>query len=247
MKIRSFFAGLLILALLIACRQEAKTESPGRTAAVEVYFSPKGGCTEAVVEELRQAQGTVLMQAYSFTSTPIAKALVDAFHRGVKVQAILDKSERTEKYSSATFLVNAGIPTFIDAAHAIAHNKVMVIDGRTVITGSFNFTMAAEEHNAENLLVIRDAQLAQQYAANWEAHLQHSERYDGRHSSVPAETSHVTQEDAAIEYVASKHSSVFHRPTCEAAEKISASNLVYYASRADAISAGKRPCGSCKP
>ena len=68
------------------------------------------------------------MQAYSFTSAPIAKALVDAKRRGLDVAIILDKSQRTEKYSSADFLAHADIPTFIDAAHAIAHNKVMVID-----------------------------------------------------------------------------------------------------------------------
>jgi phosphatidylserine/phosphatidylglycerophosphate/cardiolipin synthase-like enzyme len=96
----------------------------------------------------------------------------------VKIQVILDKSQRTDKYSSATFLHNAGIPTWIDAAHAIAHNKVMVIDGAVVITGSFNFTKAAGEKNAENLLVVRDQRLAAKYTANWKAHFEHSERYE---------------------------------------------------------------------
>jgi phosphatidylserine/phosphatidylglycerophosphate/cardiolipin synthase-like enzyme len=97
----------------------------------------------------------ILVQAYSFTSTPIAKALVEAHKRGVKVEAILDKSQRTEKYSSATFLANSVIPTFIDARHAIVHNKIIVLDRDTVITGSFNFTRAAEEKNAENFLIIK--------------------------------------------------------------------------------------------
>ena len=95
----------------------------------EVYFSPDGGCTEAIVRTLDGAQSTVLVQAYSFTSAPIAKALTAAHKRGVAVQVILDKSQRNAHYTSATFLAHAGIPTFIDAAHAIAHNKVMVIDG----------------------------------------------------------------------------------------------------------------------
>jgi phosphatidylserine/phosphatidylglycerophosphate/cardiolipin synthase-like enzyme len=69
----------------------------------------------------------------------------------------VDKSQRTEKYSSADFVAHAGIPTYIDAKHAIAHNKIMVIDGYEILTGSFNFTKAAEENNAENLLVILDA------------------------------------------------------------------------------------------
>jgi phosphatidylserine/phosphatidylglycerophosphate/cardiolipin synthase-like enzyme len=68
----------------------------------------------------------------------------------------------------------------IDANHAIAHNKVMVIDGETVLTGSFNFTKAAREKNAENLLIIRDPALAAKYVQNWEAHRQHSQPYVGR-------------------------------------------------------------------
>jgi phosphatidylserine/phosphatidylglycerophosphate/cardiolipin synthase-like enzyme len=145
---------------------------------VSAYFSPNGGCTEAIVGALNTAKTSILVQAYSFTSAPIAKALVDAHKRGVDVQVILDKSQRTERYSSATFLANEGIPTYIDAAHKIAHNKVVIIDGKTVITGSFNFTKAAEDGNAENLLVISNApDLAQRYTANWNEHLGHSEPY----------------------------------------------------------------------
>ena len=143
----------------------------------QVFFSPKGGCTEAVVGAVEKARATILVQAYSFTSVPIAKALIDAHRRGVKVEAILDKSQRTEKYSGATTLSNAGIPVQIDAVHAIAHNKVKVIDGKTVITGSFNFTKAAEQNNAENLLIIEDAVLAAKYSENWTAHAAHSEAY----------------------------------------------------------------------
>jgi len=72
----------------------------------------------------------ILVQAYSFTSIPIAKALVDAHKRGVDVRVILDKSQRGEKYSSADFVLHAGIPTFIDAKHQIAHNKIMISTAR---------------------------------------------------------------------------------------------------------------------
>jgi len=145
-----------------------------------VYFSPHGGCTGAIIKEIDKAKATVLIQAYSFTSAPIGKGLLNAHKRGVQVQVLLDKSQVSHKYSSATFLINQGIPTRIDSAHAIAHNKVMVIDGETVITGSFNFTKAAEENNAENLLVIRDKNLAGLYAENWQEHTNHSEVYAGR-------------------------------------------------------------------
>jgi phosphatidylserine/phosphatidylglycerophosphate/cardiolipin synthase-like enzyme len=98
----------------------------------------------------------------------------------VQVQVILDKSQRTEQYSSADFLANQGVPTKIDANHAIAHNKVIIIEGETVISGSFNFTKAAQEKNAENVLIIRDQALAAQYTQNWQAHAQHSQPYVGR-------------------------------------------------------------------
>jgi phosphatidylserine/phosphatidylglycerophosphate/cardiolipin synthase-like enzyme len=146
----------------------------------EVYFCPGDNPTGAIVRELGTAKSNILVQAYSFTSAPIAKALVDAHRRGVKVTVILDKSQRSEKYSSADFLINAGVPTFIDASHAIAHNKVMVLDRKKIITGSFNFTKSAEERNAENLIVFDDPKIAFKYMTNWQAHASHSARYQKR-------------------------------------------------------------------
>ena len=168
-----YWLALGVALLLAGCEPQASIPQ-----GVQVYFSPKGGATEAVVGVLQQATNSVLVQAYSFTSAPIAKTLVDAHRRGVKVQVILDRSQRTEKYSEADFLKNNGIPTLIDAQHTIAHNKIMILDERVVVTGSFNFTKAAEEHNAENLLVINDPALAGKYIANWHAHEQHSEPYE---------------------------------------------------------------------
>ena len=149
-------------------------------ADVSVYFSPNGGCTEAIVKELGNAKSNILIQAYSFTSAPIAKAVVDAHKRGIDVAVILDKSQRTEKYSSADFIAHAGVRTLIDAKHAIAHNKIMILDGDTVIVGSFNFSKAAEEKNAENLLIIHRSVLAERYTKNWHEHEGHSEPYAGR-------------------------------------------------------------------
>lgn len=225
------------LCLLLFCHQALAQQ-----AQIEVYFSPKGGCTEAVVRELDAAQATVLVQAYSFTSAPIAKALVNAHKRGVKIEVVLDKSQRTEKYSEADFLRNMGVPVKIDARHQIAHNKVMIVDDGVVITGSFNFTKAAEESNAENLLVIRDEALAAKYIANWKAHAEHSETYERTKSY--SETHRKPVEDG---FVASRNSQVFHRAGCKSAAKIAEKNLVHYATRDEAIKAGRRPCAECRP
>ncbi len=168
-------AGTLCI-LHLPCIALPQDKSPSN----EVYFSPHGGATDAIIRELNKAKSTILVQAYSFTSASIAKALLNAHKRGVKVEVILDKSKRTQSYSPATFLYNQGIPVKIDAQHAIAHNKIMIIDGETVITGSFNFTKAAEENNAENLLVIHDKKLAERYVRNWQEHERHWETYGGK-------------------------------------------------------------------
>lgn len=173
-----FRFGVTLVAIALALTPTPRA-APGEPAW-QVYFSPTHGATKAVVDALAAAKATVLVQAYSFTSAPIAKALVEAHDRGVDVQVILDRKETGSKYSSADFLAHARIVTLIDGAHAIAHNKVMIIDGEAVITGSFNFTTAAEQRNAENLLVIHDRALAVRYTENWKAHAAHSDRYLGR-------------------------------------------------------------------
>lgn len=145
---------------------------------IAVYFSPDGSCTAAIVQEINDARKAILVQAYSFTSKPLAEAMMRAHKRGVEVWVVLDSSQRTSKYSSATFFRNQGMDVYIDSKHAIAHNKVMLIDNRVIITGSFNFTKAAEERNAENLLIIKEKiQLVRAYWHNFDKHLDHSVEY----------------------------------------------------------------------
>src|SRR2546426_2008796 len=200
--------GLLSLLLRVAPATEF---TPAR---VTVYFSPNGGATDAVVREVNAATQQILVQAYTFTSAPIAKALVEAHKRGVKILTVLDKSNQTEKYSAATFLANAGIQTLIDDQHAIAHNKVMVIDSATVIPGSFNFTKAAEEKNAENLLVIKEApELVKAYEQNIRAHAAHAHPY-GRQASVLSARTPAAMTSKNGEIHGNKNSKIYHLPGC---------------------------------
>lgn len=140
----------------------------------EVYFSPKGGATEAIVKHLGQTKQTVYVLAYSFTSPAITQALIDAHARGVEVVVILDKSQSRGQGAAGSTLRDAGVKVYIDSAHAIAHNKVMLIDGQTLITGSFNFTKSAEDRNAENLVVLESLEAVGLYMENFRKHLGHS-------------------------------------------------------------------------
>ena len=238
----------VLLGLLAVC------ESHVFAAEIAVCFTPEYGmtpsCTQQVVDALTGAKKSVLVQAYSFTSAPIAKALMDAHRRGVEVKVILDRSNRTAHYSAATFLAHVGIPVWIDAQHAIAHNKIMIIDGDTILTGSFNFTKAAEHQNAENLLTIHDAALAEQYTANWQQHLQHSEPYGGgatatissAQPSVAAEEPPPNHQGAVR---GNKRSHIYQWPGCSSYDAISEQNRLEFPSAQAAEAAGYRPAHNC--
>jgi phosphatidylserine/phosphatidylglycerophosphate/cardiolipin synthase-like enzyme len=148
----------------------------GHLPSVNVYFSPKGGCADAVVREIAAARREILVLAYSFSSKPIAEALIEAKKRGVHIDIVLDHSQEQEAYSDLPLLLQQGLAPLIDAHHAIAHNKVMVIDRRTLVTGSFNFTHQAEAENAENLLVIKGhPELVSAYRDNFGVHKAHGQ------------------------------------------------------------------------
>jgi phosphatidylserine/phosphatidylglycerophosphate/cardiolipin synthase-like enzyme len=152
------------------------------TRELEVAFSPNGDCTDLVIKVIHSAKTSIRVLAYSFTSAPIAKALVEAHKRSVDVQVVVDKSQKNAKYTSATFIANSGIPVRIDSKHAIAHNKVIIVDDHTVQQGSFNYTKAAEQSNAENVLVNWDnPKLAEVYLKDWKRHWDHSDAVGARY------------------------------------------------------------------
>ena len=150
------------------------SKSLAKAEVVGIYFTPPADVAAAVIDVIDQSKSEVLVQAYGFTHNGIAQALVRAHTRGVTVKVLLDaKTDSTNRYVTE-LLVTQQIPLRLDAGHAIAHNKVIVVDGELVITGSFNFTNAAQTRNAENLLVLKSTELADSYKANWQNHWNHS-------------------------------------------------------------------------
>jgi phosphatidylserine/phosphatidylglycerophosphate/cardiolipin synthase-like enzyme len=161
-------------ALTLLYTYRAAIRKLGWIPSVETYFSPKGGCADAVVRQLNKARHEILVQAYSFTCPDIAQALIAARKRGVSVTILLDHSNEAETYSELKELEQNGLRPLIDANHAIAHNKIMIIDGRTLITGSFNFTRQADHENAENLLIFHHhSEMIDRYKQNFHDHKDH--------------------------------------------------------------------------
>lgn len=161
------------------------------SGVIEYAFTPGGDAAGLVVRAVRSARKTVSVQAFSFTHKNIAQALIDAHLRGVKVEVIADANQiELIEHNVIPMLAEAGVPVLLDAEHASAHDKVMVIDPDgerpTVVTGSFNFTFAAQYRNSENLLVLRgNRELAHAYLENWRRHRSHARPYSATDAVVP--------------------------------------------------------------
>jgi phosphatidylserine/phosphatidylglycerophosphate/cardiolipin synthase-like enzyme len=172
----------LLLPLLAGCLPALTPDHPRAAnppAAVEddiaVYFSPGGGAMAAIVDQINHARTSIDVAAYVLTARQIIDPLAAAHRRGVRVRVLLDKKHIGGVYSAA--LARLGdLPVWRDAQHKEAHNKVILIDGQTIITGSFNFTDPAEDTNAENLLILHDKpNLYAAYQSDFESHLAHSD------------------------------------------------------------------------
>jgi len=182
-----------LLPLLFLCNSASAFEFPSTTHApstiaasgtVQLAFSPQDDAGALIVQAIHSARKQVLVQSFSFTHRRIAQTLIDAKARGVDVQLIADEKQiRRMERGLVPSIAAAGVPTFVDDSHSSAHDKIMVIDAGTpqavVITGSFNFTQAAQYQNAENLLLFRgNPQLTQAYLANWQHHRAHARSYE---------------------------------------------------------------------
>lgn len=152
------------------------------TGTLQYAFTPDHHADEMIIAAIDAARRQVLMQAYSLTHRRIADALVRAKSRGVEVAVIADHEQSRAHPTIARDLTRAGVTVLADGQHAAAHNKVIVIDTGhadcAVITGSFNFTYAAQHRNAENALILRgNPPLCDAYFNNWRRHQLHSRAF----------------------------------------------------------------------
>ena len=167
-------SGIFPLLALAACLLlpgcvPASVPSPPTGSSFTAAFSPRGASLELALSCIRAAERSILVAAYAFTSKPVALALAEAHQRGVSVRVVADKKGNSGRYTAVTYLANHNVPVRLNGQYAIHHHKFMVVDGRHVQTGSFNYSAAAVNKNAENVLVLWNMpELAEQYAAEWQ-------------------------------------------------------------------------------
>jgi phospholipase D len=137
------------------------------TKNFNVCFTPPSGCGSLIAQEIAKAKSSIYVQAYGLTSLAIIHQLKQAKKRGIRVSVLLDGGNLSDNQEVLLELKAASIEVALDKMPGIAHNKIMIIDRHKVITGSFNFTRAADTRHAENLLLIDDVEVAKIYLQNW--------------------------------------------------------------------------------
>lgn len=163
-----FFLGRVLLTPFL-CLIVAVTACTPTQTSTSVAFSPSGHAIDVVLNTIAKAEATIEVAAYSFSSEKIAAALMNAHDRNVQVRVVLDKTNAARDYKAVHRMRNAGIAIRINHRYAIMHNKYIIIDSKTIQTGSFNYSLSAEERNAENVVVIENnPSLAKRYLGNWE-------------------------------------------------------------------------------
>ena len=166
-----FYAVFLSFILFSSCQQSHVESTSPSEVSISPYFSPRGGCTRAIISEINRAKNHIDVAVFSFTSKPIARALIKAHNRGVRIRVIIDQGTARSKNCVGPVLEAAGIPVRYKKGNGggLMHHKYAVIDGKTLITGSFNWTISAEKRNDENLVVIKGAgEVIEAYERNFE-------------------------------------------------------------------------------
>ena len=142
-------------AALLAAASLAGAKPAADCARIEAAFTPGDDISGLISGRIAHARESVRMQAYLFTDRHVAGALFSALRRGIEVEIVADGAQHESGGSPwLAPLQRAGARVYLNTAYAASHNKIVILDGTTVITGSYNFTRAAQSRNAENVVVI---------------------------------------------------------------------------------------------
>ena len=212
--------------------------------SIDVCFSPGGTCEERICSEIRSARRSIDVMMYYFTSGGICDALMDAGERDIKVRIILDRSQKDLKYSRWRALHSLNILVHFYEGKGLLHHKVAVIDGEKVLTGSYNWTEAAEKKNEENLIIIRDERIARAFQAEFEKLFKETEVSEGGRGLSEIE-GRAPPASAAVLFIASKNSEVFHHSGCPFARRIKKENRIFFGTLPEVLKSGRRACKKC--
>lgn len=134
----------------------------------DVYFSPGEDCRNAIIGLLRSARKTIDLCVFTITDNAVSKEIYEASRRGVKIRLITDNDKAGDRGSDIEDLERAGVPVRIDRTEDHMHHKFAVFDGKTMLTGSYNWTRSAFTRNQENVVISDDPRLVRQFQAEFD-------------------------------------------------------------------------------
>ena len=138
-------------------------------AKIKTLFSPEDNPDNAIIAELNKARESISFMAFSFTHRGIGQAMIDRYQAGVDVRGVFETRGSDTAFSRYPNMRGIGIPVKQDGNRWFLHHKVIIIDGKTVITGSFNFSNNAANNNEENVLILSgNRAIAQAYIGEFE-------------------------------------------------------------------------------
>jgi phosphatidylserine/phosphatidylglycerophosphate/cardiolipin synthase-like enzyme len=160
--------GILLISICFLFNTAAALD---RDDDIKIYFSPNGNCEKAIIKEIGDAKRYIHIAMFNFTNGRIARALVKASKVGVDIKVIVDEKNALDIYSKSRFLKNKeimvayrkGLYNNRGDRTGLMHNKFAVIDGKVIVTGSYNWTTSAEKWNYENLLIISSVRVAESF------------------------------------------------------------------------------------
>lgn len=136
---------------------------------LETCFAPDDGCAGKLVRLLGQAQQSIRFLAFSFTSDALAQAMIERIEAGVEVAGVMEASQvRSNSGTDFNRLRLAGANLRLDGNSRNMHHKVLILDERVVVFGSYNFSFFAENRNDENLIIATDPHIAAQFLEEFE-------------------------------------------------------------------------------
>lgn len=148
---------------------DSKAQQPYLSKELEIYFAPDVDIQKRLLVRINHAKKDIYFLAYAFTNRKLANALIAAHKRGVVVRGVFDEVQnKYQKYSVYSYLKDHGIAVTLDTNHYKMHHKVIIIDQKVVVTGSYNFTKKANSKNAENIMVIKRKDIANRYLQEFE-------------------------------------------------------------------------------
>lgn len=217
---------------------------------VKVFFAPEDSCAREIEQCIDRAEETIDIAVYAFSSQRLAKALVKAKRRGVKIRVYFDGGTQQQRWSQDDFLDREGIQVKYEDDEGLMHNKFCIIDSEVLLTGSYNWSIAADTRNDENLMIIKSPKLCAIFAEKFDEFWEEAGYLDI--FVEPDETQ--AKEDierrakpGTVLYVGHKGTKKFHTLDCRSGKTISDKNRVEFPSREEAIAQGYKPCKICKP